>query len=186
MTETASFTLTDQPDPVPAEPVLDPASLPPATTTALDRLKARISEEREQALKSLTFKLPVPRWDSVVVEYAAISSERWGRMIEMAQKTDMSNLDFNSRFLAQQAKAIYVKDDDGELISADLEDPSQPPPTFDKRLANSLGLTYQGVAVDMVKELYLTDGDIISTAAALLDLSGFQRAQEIEASVLGN
>jgi hypothetical protein len=178
MTETASFTLTDQPDPVPAEPVLDPASLPPATTTALDRLKARISEEREQALKSLTFKLPVPRWDSVVVEYAAISSERWGRMIEMAQKTDMSNLDFNSRFLAQQAN--------GELISADLEDPSQPPPTFDKRLANSLGLTYQGVAVDMVKELYLTDGDIISTAAALLDLSGFQRAQEIEASVLGN
>jgi hypothetical protein len=184
MTE-ASFAL-----PVPstgdAPPVEPP--IPTGTTSAMDRLRQKMKDARTQAAAKLAFRLPVPRMEMVVVEYGPVDQTIWTGILEQAEKrTNVSNLEIQARLLAQFVNGVYVLTEDGEYVSADLSDPHGPAPRFEKRLADALGIPWGvGLPWEFARTLYLTDGDLISTAAAVLDMSGYGRAKEIEAGVAGN
>ncbi len=154
--------------------------------SALDVLKDKLAKARVEAAAKLAFELPVPRMDMLVVRYRPVDQRVWTGILDRASKQpDVTPLDINCRLLAAHVEGVFV--DDGEkLVSADLLNPDQEAPRFEQRLAEALGIDWNNDQSDLVKRVYLTDGDVISTAAAVLDLSGFGRADEIEASVRGN
>lgn len=183
---TSTFDIAPVTEPAAVDPATDAALIPEPTSSALDRIKAKYAVARREAAEKLEFALPVPRMELVVVKYRAVTNAEWNGLLEMAGKTKMNPLETQQRTLATFCTGIYFKGDDGELVSIDLENPTQPAPRFDQRAANALDLPWGGLAYALVDELYLTDGDVISTSAALLDLSGYQRGMEIAASAEGN
>lgn len=160
--------------------------IPKPTTTSLERIKAKLAAEAAKENDPISYKLPVPMRPHIIVEYGPIDQTQWNGLVEVMVKTKMAVLDMQARALATFCRGIYIKDDEtGELFSADVNDPSAPAPRFDERLARSLGIPYGGVIYEFVKAVYKLDGGVLSTCAALMDLSGYGAAGEIEASAEG-
>lgn len=188
---TATFDLTAT-DPEPALPdelagVDIPADqIPAPTTTSLDRIKAKLAEEAAKENEPISFKLPVPQRPHIIVDFGPINQTQWNGLTDVMLKSKMTVLDMQARALATFCRGVYVKDDvTGELLSADVNDQTTAAPKFDERLAHSLGIPWGGVVYEFVKAVYRLDGGVLSTCAALLDLSGYGAAQEIEASAEG-
>jgi hypothetical protein len=165
---------------------IDLAPLPAPEATVLDRIKAQLAAEREKAAASTTFVLPVPRHPSVLIEFTALTQAVWQAIQEEGAKTDAKPVDTQARLLIEACSGIFVEFD-GQTFPA-AESLGGRPPTFKgdlEAVGKLVGIPYAGVRGEWVKALYVTDGDLISTSAAVLDLSGFARAAEIEASVKG-
>lgn len=167
-------------------PPTDLPPLPLPVSTVLDRIKSQLADERQKAAESTKFYLPVPRHPSILVEYTALSQAVWQSVTEEGAKNGTSAVDTNARLAIEACSGVYIEFD-GERFPAN-ESLTGRAPSFKDDLESVGKITdipYAGVRTEWVKALFVTDGDLISTMAAVLDLSGFARAAEIEATVKG-
>lgn len=136
---------------------------------------ASLRERREVAVSKLFTDRVVPRLEpaTVWVRYKPIPQRR----IEAANKQAAASKDkdrdviANAAVLAEACLGVF-EDLDGKLVSIDPEDRDGDWPTFNDRLAELLGVR-AGKAGDIVRGLYLTDGDVISTVREVVKWSGF-------------
>lgn len=141
---------------------------------AVGSVLAGLRQRREQALAALYTDLVVPRLDPpVFVRFRPIDQAK----IEQANKRANASKDpdaataANAAVLAAACVGVFELDEDGAEVGVDPDDRDSWP-QFDKRLARLLGVK-AGKAADVVRALYLTDGDVIKTVTKLAEWSGF-------------
>jgi hypothetical protein len=137
---------------------------------------ARLAEARKAALATLHLDLQVPRLDPPVVvrvrpitnaEVAAITRRFRGN------KTPDAPVMHNAAIIAEACLGVFGLDENGEPVEDEADWPR-----FDEELAEILGLDGASSAVDVVRGLYLTDGDVASAADQIVLWSGFRRADD--------
>lgn len=142
-----------------------------APTSRLTSLRQR----RQNAVKELHTDLEVPRLDPpVYVRFRPVTqaeTENVNKRFAKSKDKDKTVL-INAVLLAQACKGVY-EIIDGEEVSVDQDDRHGDWPKFDDHLAGLLGLKDAASAADVVRGLYLTDPDVISTAVKLAEWSGF-------------
>jgi hypothetical protein len=153
-----------------------PGRRPAAAGSVLSSLRAR----RDAAKKGLHLDLAVPRLDPpVYVRFAPVAQAQ----IDRAQKRHEKSKDVdksvivNAVLLADACRGVF-EIIDGEEVSVDDRDRDGDWPLFDERLAELLGADVTKAA-DVVRALYLTDGDVIATAEKLAEWSGYS-AEDLE------
>lgn len=146
---------------------------------------ATLRERREQAVAALHKDLRVPRLEPpVYVRFRPISQPaiEQANKRASASKADDAATAANAAVLAGACIGVFEVDEDGAEVSVDPDNATWP--QFDKRLARLLGVK-AGKAADVVRALYLTDGDVIATVTKLAEWSGFNEA-ELERDAAGN
>jgi hypothetical protein len=153
--------------------LLERAERPAAPGSALSSLRAR----RQKAAEELHLDLAVPRLDPPVwVRFAPVEQgliDRANKRHEKSKAQD-KNVVINAVILADACRGVFEVID-GEEVSIDDNDRDGEWPRFDDQLADLLGVE-AGKASDVVRALYLTDGDVIATATKLADWSGYSLA----------
>lgn len=147
---------------------------PAASGSPLSSLRAR----RDTARQRLHLDLEVPRMDPpVYVRYSPLPHGRITAITKRFEKSKDADRDVlaNAAILAEACQGIYEVID-GREVSVDDRDRDGDWPRFDDRLAELLGIT-AGKASDVVRGLYLTDGDVIATASRLAEWSGYSAAE---------
>lgn len=165
-------------------------------------LRRSLKDRRAKAVGELFLDRPVPRLEPQVwVRFKPIGSARIEAINKAAAKSKDpdKNVVGNARALAESCIGLFEKID-GELRSLDPDDdravqiPDDPKatlppipddwPRFDESLARLLGVPFI-TATNIVRELYLTDGDIVSEAGELTVWSGYA-GHEIDEEFAGN
>jgi len=148
--------------------------VPAATGSALSRLR----ESREQALESLYIDYEVPRISpAVFVRYKPVEMAVVKRLDRVFAKSKDPEKDV-------QHSAALLADRCIGIFDADSEDSPESWMRFDADLGQLLGVQVKSAA-DVVRALYLTDGDVIATAGKLGDWSGFN-LDEVQERIQGN
>lgn len=135
---------------------------------------ASLRDRRAAAAKQLYLDLPVPRLEpEVFVRFAPVEQAQIDRINKRHEKSKdrEKTVKINAVVLAEACRGIFEVIDEQE-VSIDPADREGDWPRFDEKLADLLGLDSTG-AVDVVRGLYLTDGDVIATATKLADWSGY-------------
>jgi hypothetical protein len=135
---------------------------------------ARLLAAQQEARKTLYLDLQVPRLPyPVFVRYAPLPQDRIEALTKKFRnvKKDRAVLS-DAALLAEACMGVFVHDEDGEPVSIDPD--SDVWPKFDDHLADLLGVEATSAA-DTVRALYLTDGDVISTAVRVVEWSGYSR-----------
>jgi hypothetical protein len=156
--------------------------------SVLGNLKAR----REQIFQGEVLDLPVPRWrdPQIHVQYKPVehSTIRAGQTrMEKAPKNRRYQVEVeaNCDLLIKGCVAVYARlEGDSSRYSLRPDDWEGDPTTFDPDLAENLGLPESATARDVVRELFMTEGDILSHAQQLIEFSGY-RETEADESVEG-
>lgn len=149
-------------------------SLDAPQAPAIKSLKAR----REALVAKLYLDLQVPRWDAdggpkIFVRYGPVAMAKLDQAVERRKKSDPKewSLLASADALVDACIGVYVMED-GKQLSLKDGDPGGRWTRFDQDLANSLGLnTATSKAVDVVKYLYLTDGDLIAASNEVFEWS---------------
>lgn len=145
---------------------LEPGATQAAESSVLGGLRAR----RERAIQKLEIDLVVPRYDPpIFVRFKVVSQARIdqvGKQTEKSKEKDRTVI-ANAILLADACVGVFEVDKDG----APVGDPAEWP-CFDDQLAGILGIPWTR-AQDVVRTVYVSDGDIISTAAKLGEHSGY-------------
>lgn len=139
---------------------------------------ASIRERREAAKRKLHKDLAVPRIDPpIYVRFGPIPGHKFEAANKLAAHSGDRDATViaNAGVLADACIGVFEVID-GVEVSIDPEDREGPWPRFDKRLARILE-TPAGKASQVVRALYLTDGDIISTVNDLGVWSGYAQEQ---------
>ena len=147
---------------------------------------ATLRDRREKAVKELKKNLEVPRLDPpVFVRFKPIDQARLtaANKKAAASKEKDAEVIANAGILAEACLGVFEVID-GVEVSVDPDDREGEWPRFDKKLARLLGVP-AGKASDVVRALYLTDGDIISTVSTLGVWSGYA-AEQLEQDTEGN
>lgn len=147
---------------------------PAAPTSGLAGLRA----QREKIKQDLHLDLRVPRYETLVyVRYSPVSAALAKRLSERAKKSNDADaaVNANAALLAESCLGVFEKDAHGEPIG----DPEEWP-KFDEHLAAYLGSPDVRRAADVVRLLFLTDGDVIATATRVTEWSGFAGGQVAE------
>lgn len=146
---------------------------------------AGLRKAREKALSALTIDLQVPRLDPpVYVRYRPIQQRELEaankRGAELAQAKDPdAYVTANAVVLTNACVGIF-----GTVDGKPDGDPASWP-TFDSKLADLLGLPPEASGVELVRALYLTDGDVITTADALNGWSA-PAVRKLDEDIAGN
>lgn len=167
------------------EPAPAPAA-PAASESPLESLRAR-----RKKMQALLYKdLQVPRWGddggpTFWVRFAPASPSEHATRFEKIQKNPKKPKDWavtaNAQVLvsacigvfAVEGDQLYEQDDETiRRLSLRDGDPNGEWTRFDPDLAESLGLDSDCGAIAVVRSLYLTEGDITTTANRLLQWSG--------------
>lgn len=170
----------------------------PAEATASDAPRgsalASLRDRRKEAASKLFIDLEVPRLEpAVFVRFGPIPL---GKVEELQEKVRKSS-DKKHRAINANA-ALLVEAVQGEAADAatlgvfevvdgkkvGIDGSPTDWPKFDERLAELLECS-AARASDVVRGLYLTEGDIVSTVGRLLEWNGFA-AETLEADVEGN
>lgn len=153
-----------------------------ARFSVLSNLKAR----REKIREGEKLVLPVPRWSDpeLVVKYQPLEHSiirAAQTRVEKAPKAKrfQVELEGNMDLLIRGCVAVVAKLD-GQEYSLRPDDPEGEPTTFDPDLAENLGLGENATARQVVKELFITDGDILSHAKSLVEFSGYRETEADE------
>jgi hypothetical protein len=149
-----------------------------------------LRERRAQILEEQILPLAVPRWDDpkIVVKYKPVDHaiiRGIERQVDAAPKKDRAKVELNGNcdVLIRACTAVVAVLDDEEY-SLRLNDPHGEPTIFDRDLGANLGLEPHATAREIVKALYITDGDILAAASAIGEFSGY-RNQEADDGVSG-
>lgn len=148
----------------------------------LGQLKAR----RDEILEGEHLDLQVPRWadPEIVVRYKPLAHDvirRAQAAVEKApkQRRSQAEVDGNCDLLIRACTAVIARID-GQDYSLRPEDPKGEPTLFDEDLAANLGLEEGATARQVVKALFITDGDILSHAQSLVKWSGYRETSAEE------
>jgi hypothetical protein len=164
------------------------------------RLSLRL--QRQEILDNLYLDLKVPRWTTVddegkreiYVRYAPIQSALVEQSIRRRSgeeyRQNEASLLVHADLLVNHCRGVFaVMDDDFDrkyTLALDEEGNTLPYPTeewtrFDRGLARALGMAeFQwGVATDICRALYVTDGDLIDASN---ELSGWSSAKNERAA----
>lgn len=155
---------------------------PAATGSRLESLRDR----RAKALQAAYLDLEVPRIDPpIYVRFAPVPMHRIQSANKLTEKSkDQDRIVItNAAILAGACQGVY-EIVDGTEVSIDPDDRFGDWPKFDERLAGLLGVD-ASKAIEVVRALYITDGDIVSTADKLAEWSGYT-AEQHEREVEGN
>lgn len=148
---------------------------PAAPGSTLASLRDRVARVKE----TLYLDLEVPRLEPpVFVRYRPTTQGRLnaaGKLASKLSKGDDGDVVANAGILASACIGVFEVID-GEEVSIDPEDRAGDWPTFGPHLAELLGINTRK-ASDVVRALYLTDGDIISTVTKLGVWSGYAQEQ---------
>lgn len=153
-----------------------------------------LKERRQQVLEEQVLRLPVPRWDNptIVVKYRPVEHSfirRGQSAVEKAGKDKQAEVELNSNAdILIRGCAGVVAILEGREYSLRRGDEHGDPTLFDQDLAENLGVEGSGgkppTARQVVRTLFLTDGDILSAASELIRFSGY-RETEADAAVVG-
>lgn len=142
----------------------------------LGQLKTR----RTEILQGQHLDLPVPRWadPEIIVRYKPVTHDEIRRAqttVEKAPKDRRAQVEVNGNcdILIRGCVAIIARID-GQDYSLKPDEPKGDFTTFDSDLAANLGLEEGSTARQVVKALFITDGDILSHAQALVHWSGYK------------
>lgn len=148
----------------------------------LDQLHAR----REEIRESDHLDLPVPRWTDpeIIIRYKPVEHaviRAAGARLEKAPRRDQYELEvsMNADVLIRGCVAVIARLD-GREYSLRPGDPEGPFTAFDQDLARNLGLDEAATAREVVRTLFITDGDVLSHAQSLGEFSGYREAQADE------
>lgn len=140
---------------------------------------ASLRDRREKAREELHLDLAVPRLEPpVYVRFAPVEQSQINRINERHRKSKDKDKDviINALVLTEACRGVFEVID-GESVSVNPGGRDGDWPRFDPELADLLGLNPDETkAVDVVRGLYLTDGDIIATASRLAEWSGYSMA----------
>ncbi len=146
-----------------------------------------LKERRAQVLEEQVLDLPVPRWTNptIVVRYRPVEHtliRRAQSSVDKAPKRQKSEMevDVNADILIRGCKEV-VAVVDGEEYSLREGEPEGDPTAFDADLAKALGLDTRATARQVVRSLFLTDGDILSAATSVITFSGYKETEADEA-----
>lgn len=157
-------------------------TIPPARDSVLGNLKAR----RESIAKAQVKEIPVPRWEDPEVwviyeplEHPFIRSKF--STIEKAEnrKKGEVEVNVNADVLIKACVGVYAKLG-GKRYSLRPDEPDGELTRFDPDLAANLGLPENATAREVVRSLFFTDGDIISTAQQVIEFSGYRENEATE------
>lgn len=156
---------------------------PAADSSVLTSLRDR----RQAALAEAHLDLAVPRLDPpVYVRFKPIDDSRFNALMKRFEKYKGNdrNVVHNASILAECCLGVFEVID-GEKVSIDPADRDGDWPRFDPQLAQLLGQDLEPRAADVVRGLYVTDGDVIATAGKLAEWSGYSLA-DLEELTAGN
>lgn len=144
----------------------------------LGQLRAR----RESIKNSEHKTIRVPRWSDpeIFVRYAPLEHGQIRRaqsFVEKApkQRKYQTEIDGNCDLLIRACVGVFAVLD-GHEYSLNPDDPNGEHTRFDADLARNLGLEENATAREIVKALFITDGDIIGHASELVRWSGYRDA----------
>lgn len=147
----------------------------------LGSLKAR----RAEVLTNSTIDLRVPRWDNpeMFVRFKPVSHALLKKATRVGlnaaeRKRDEAEVEANCDVLIDGCVGVFARLD-GKDYSLRPGDEDGEPTLFDEDLAENLGCGKTARAV--VRALYITDGDIISTASRISEFSGYKDAETMDA-----
>lgn len=154
------------------------------TPAASSSLLAGLRGRREQALQHLHFDYPVPKMEPLHVRYRPCTADE----VEAAHKLAKKNKHRGDGDLIGQA-SVLVKCCLGIFDTSPAGDPVQDPDdwlTFGPELADALGMdVHNPRAIDVVRKLYVREGDITSAFSQLVVDSGW-KLEELEETLTGN
>lgn len=160
-----------------------------AAPSALFSLK----ERRQEVLEEQILHLPVPRWENpaIVVKYKPVehsfirAAQERVRKASNDKKAEVELLS-NADMLIRGCVAV-VAVVDGKEYSLRPGDEHGEPTRFDQDLAENLGVEGIGdkppTARQVVRSLFITDGDILSAANEVVKFSGYREAEADSALV---
>lgn len=144
-----------------------------------------LKERKEEIKEGEILALPVPRWSEpeIWVRYHPVDHDKIRaaqRGIKRAPKHEQfrAEVSANIDILIHGCEEVYAVLD-GQEYSLRPDEPKGAHVKFDPALAANLGLSENSSARAVVRELFITDGDIISQANELVRWSGY-RDQEAE------
>jgi hypothetical protein len=182
-----SDTFPDEFPPETGDQAGDAGDVPAAPDSTLALLRQRVARAKEQ----LHVDLEVPRLEPpVFVRFKPTNQGRLNAASKLAGKLknrDDGDVVANAGILADACLGVFeVLEVDGQKVevSIDPEDRDGDWPKFGPRLAELLGVT-TNKASDVVRALYLTDGDIMSTVTKLGVWSGYAQ-DDLERDPEGN
>jgi len=148
-----------------------------------------LSKRREEIKNEQLLSLPVPRWENptVWVRFEPVDHKAIRRAAESIDKAPKQRrgeveLEQNMDTLIRACVGVYAKlDGDDREYSLRPDDFEGELTRFDQDLAANLGLPSDATARQVVKALYLTDGDILSHAMKLVEWSGYRETEADEA-----
>lgn len=164
-----------------------PTSRPPAPANSI---LGRIAARREELLKEQVTVLPIPRWDDpeIFVRYHLVSHEEIRAClsaIEKAKGKEKGKVELlaNCDVLIKACDGVFVKEGDKEF-SFDPDGPNEPLTRFDDRLALALDMDEHSTARQVVRKLFLAEGDILTTAGTVMEFCGYKQ-DAIEEAMAG-
>lgn len=150
--------------------------------SVLGSMKAR----RQQILEEQILDLPVPRWHEpeIIVRYKPVDHGIISRALTAIEKAPGDKrptveVQRNSDVLIAGCVAVVARIG-GKEYSLREGDPEGDPTKFDDDLAANLGLDVRSTARDVVRALFITDGDIVSAASRVVDFSGYKETEADE------
>lgn len=154
------------------------SGVPAAPGSAL----AGLRERREKAVKALYLDLQVPRLDPpVYVRYGPLPKP----IIDQANKQIVDGKAEDREVVAKAVALSHVCLGVFGLVDGKPEGSPNTWPKFDPQLAELLGLPSDCGAVQVVRSLYLTDGDILAALAEVSEWSA-QSERRISEETEGN
>lgn len=160
-------------------------TIEPATElSVLGHLKDR----RQKIVEQQTLDLPVPRWDNpvIVVRYKPVDHKVFraaNNAVERVSPDKKSEVEVNvnADILIRACVGVFAVVN-GNRYSLREGEPESEWTKFDPELAANLGCEPSARAV--VKSLFITEADILSTANRIAEFSGYKE-QEADDSILG-
>lgn len=157
------------------EPTIEAGQVEAAESSPLAGLRAA----RAKVVATLHTDLPIPRLEGFGVRYGIVTQRRIDQITKKFQqsKDPDRTVIINALVLAEACLGVYQWVD-GEQVSVDPEDRAGEWPKFAERLAELLHDPDEPKpratkSSDVVRSLYLTDGDIVSTATQLAEWNGY-------------
>ena len=135
---------------------------PGALAAAPRSILAGIRAQRDAIKAKLFTDFSIPKYENLHVRYKAPT------------KADLAEL-HEALILAKCCLGIFSRDENGKPLG----DPADWP-KFDHELAEALGLPEDTRAVEVVRALFATEGDVMAQSAALIRWAGFAEEQALE------
>lgn len=161
-----------------------------AVDTGRLSILGQLDKRRQQILEKEWLDLAVPRWTDpeIFVRYKPVEHEHFSRGTQRVDKATPKDrpkveLEVNIDILVRGCIGVFARIE-GKDYSLRPGDPHGDWTTFDEDLAQNLGLPSGAGARQVVKGLFIIDGDIMSHGSSLGEFSGYKEA-EADTAVAG-